>query len=237
MKPINLNALIFALILSGAALYKSRFQSEERTLKSNPQADTLDAQNVTEALDSTTPVVVPIRQVATAKVGPEGAVEAKFKAKTLPHTQELERYATLRSKVFLDETEESQKEQLLRNPAVLRSLGQRLLRSASDDAAALEQNNAIEMLLDALRSGDGPVATEVLKAVVEDGQVENADLDLASRENLAGIKAEVLYQWSAIRPVQSAQLVTWLPGPVSQRIWTNVVNLQASNLAESADAD
>lgn len=235
MKRVNLNAVILVLILMGAVLVKSRFRSaEEPKLKTNNVTSIapIEEQKVSQSLQS-------IREPASVAPVKATVVKAvvKLKAQSLPYSKELDTYVVLKKKVFLTETEERSRDQLLKNPAILRAMGQRLTISAADDAAALEQNSAVDMLLEALRSGDSTVATEVLKTVVSDQQVEDSALDISSRENLAGIKAEVLYQWSALNPVQSSQIASWLPGPVSKRIWQNVVTAQASNIAESADAD
>jgi len=242
MKRVNLNAVILVLILLGAVLFKSRFRSaEEPSLKTNNVTGSvpIEEQKVSQSLQSIQSSGLDGRAPASATATKATVVKAvvKLKAHSLPYAKELDTYVVLKKKVFLTETEERSRDQLLKNPAILRAMGQRLTISAADDAAALEQNSAVDMLLEALRSGDSTVATEVLKAVVTDRQVEDGALDISSRENLAGIKAEVLYQWSALNPVQSGQIASWLPGPVSQRIWQNVVTAQASNIAESADAD
>lgn len=237
MMRINLNVVIFVLIIAGVALYKSRFDSEELSLKSKASSKpvTKEVPNtiVTKNPGSSSPEVK--REIASIHAGKPSS--AKLKAATLPYSKELAVYSVIRRKVFLSPTDQNERDKLLKNSAMLKSMGQRLLLSASDDAAATEQNVAVDFLLDAMRSGDYKVASEVLKNVISDGQVEDATLDLPSRENLAGIKAEVLYQWSALNPVKSDEMATWLPGPVSKRIWKNVVNAQASNMAESADAD
>ena len=110
----------------------------------------------------------------------------------------------------------------------------RLMHTPTTAKEAGEQNAAIDMLLDALKSGDSEVAVDVLRSVVTDGQVEDESIDRSTRENLAGIKAEVLFQWSALKPAQASELASLLPGPISQKIWQNVVDAQQSNLNESA---
>ena len=96
-----------------------------------------------------------------------------------------------------------------------------------------EQDVAVDILLDALKDGDSRAAEEALREVVKDEQVEDGTLSGGVREQLAGVKAEVLYQWSAMVPSGASELARLLPGPVSQKIWQNVLNMQSQNLAES----
>ncbi len=97
------------------------------------------------------------------------------------------------------------------------------------------QDAAVDLLVEALKSGDKAMAAEVARAVIEDPAVENAGTDRSVRENLAGIKAEVLYHWAAIMPDDASNIERSLPGPVSRKIWDNVNRRHASNLAESAE--
>jgi hypothetical protein len=87
--------------------------------------------------------------------------------------------------------------------------------------------------LAALKEGDKTAASAALQAVVQDKQIEDTGLERSAREQLAGLKAEILYQWSATQPDMTASIVAWLPGPVSQKIWQNVLRMQQSNQAES----
>jgi hypothetical protein len=140
----------------------------------------------------------------------------------------------LRAKIFLSPEEKRERADLLRHSGLLKALGRRLVEPTRSMAVMNEQDAAIDVLMEALKSGDAQVAGEVLQGVVRDGQVEDTRLDRGSREQLAGLKAEVLYQWSALSPAAASQLPSWLPGPVSRKIWANVVRMQQSNLAESA---
>jgi len=147
--------------------------------------------------------------------------------------KELNSYLDLQAKVFLSAEEEREKQELLHHGGLMRALGRRLREATRSQQAMVEQDAAIDLLVEALKAGDSGVASEVLRDVVQDRQVEDSALDRASREQLAGLKAEVLYQWSAINPQMSSNLQAWLPGPVSQKIWSNVLRMQQSNQAES----
>jgi hypothetical protein len=96
------------------------------------------------------------------------------------------------------------------------------------------QNQAVDLLLEA-RLGGSQIAGQVLRSVVTDGQVEKESLSRSDRQAFAELKADVLYRWSAREPAITAELPGWLPGPVSQKIWRNVVNAQEQNQLESAE--
>src|SRR5262249_51568401 len=140
------------------------------------------------------------------------------------HTKELLYYQSLKKKTYLTPKEQADKTKLLNDAEILKAQRGRLMRSPTTPHQALEQNAAIDMLFEALRFGDSETATLVLRDVVTDGQIEDEDLSPSTRENLAGVKAEVLYQWAALKPSEAEDLENLLPGPVSEKIWKNVVN-------------
>ncbi|NJL26185.1 MAG: hypothetical protein HC902_14200 [Calothrix sp. SM1_5_4] len=183
------------------------------------------------------PAPSPARKAApkTAVPAPVSSVPSSPKDTPMPfvYREQISAYAELRAKVFLSPAEQARKRQLLRDSPFLRAMGKRLVEPSRSEGVQEDQDAGVDLLLEALREGDSGVAAEVLRDVVQDPQIENAALDMKIREQLAGIKAEVLYQWSAQRPAVTDDLVRWLPGPVSQKIWANVVRMQQSNLAES----
>lgn len=156
-------------------------------------------------------------------------------SKPFEFQKELGDYAFLKKKVLLSDADKSEKKDLMQNDRFLRSL-ESLLKTPTNGDFEMEQqqNFALDLLFEALESDTRSIASEVLQAIVQDPQVENAQLDRKSREKLAGLKAEVLYQWAALEPGKSGEIQSWLPGPVSQRIWQNVLASQHSNLEESA---
>jgi hypothetical protein len=144
---------------------------------------------------------------------------------------ELDDYAILKSIVLPNEEQKAARTQLLTNARLLRAVATRLVRQPLMELS--EQDVAVDILLDALKDGDSRAAEEALREVVKDEQVEDGTLSGGVREQLAGVKAEVLYQWSAMVPTGASELARLLPGPVSQKIWQNVLNMQSQNLAES----
>lgn len=145
-------------------------------------------------------------------------------------------YLRLQAQEVLSEEELHQKSTLLRHNGLMKALGRRLLEASRARDVIQQQDVAIDLLLEALRDGDKAVASEILRVVVQDGQVEDPGVDRAAREQLAGLKAEILYQWSMLAPEMCPTLSTWLPGPVSQKIWQNVQRMQQSNRTEVDDS-
>lgn len=184
----------------------------------------------------------PPREPAADATAPKGeAAQAKPAIEKIPpapaqpfsYQKELEAYGNLHRKVFLTDDEKREKKDLLDQPRFIRALAARLVEPSLDAEVKASQDLAIDLLLDAWKSGDREEAAEAFKTVVQDAQVENQALDQGVRQNLAGLKAEVLYHWTALDPAQVASLAKELPGPVSQRIWNNVQSRQADNLAAS----
>lgn len=145
---------------------------------------------------------------------------------------DLNLFANLKRKIFLSQADERERQRLLTDSRLLKALGARLQESSVSPAVANSQDLAVDLLIEAVKSGDKAMASEALGAVVADPQIENDSLDPNVRRNLAGIKAEVLYQWTAADPAQARDMSGRLPGPVSQKIWTNVVRKQESNRSE-----
>lgn len=183
------------------------------------------SRDVRGAPGSRVPSSIPQQSGASA---PSAVSEFRF-------STELTQFAKLKDKVFLSEQDKAERAKLLGDKELLRALEEVLKKPTALNSREQDlQNDAIDLLLEALATPSSAIASEVLKAVVTDRQLENEQLDMASREALAGVKAEVMYQWSAIDPERANQIPTWLPGPVSERIWKNVLNAQEQNLRESA---
>jgi hypothetical protein len=153
--------------------------------------------------------------------------------KPFNYEAQVETFKQLQTKVFMSESEKTARHDLLFDRDLLKALGQRLVESSKDTVVHEQQDAAIDMLLAALKEGDKTAASAALQAVVQDKQIEDTGLERSAREQLAGLKAEILYQWSATQPDMTASIVAWLPGPVSQKIWQNVLRMQQSNQAES----
>lgn len=153
----------------------------------------------------------------------------------VPYETELKEYANIKNKVFLTEEEKATRRAMLNNDGMLRSLGDYLKNPTSVDQESDQARNlATDLLLEALRTEDSPAAQAALQELIQDTAVEDSKIEQNTRQVLAGTKAEVLYHWSALDPQKSTQMARWLPGPVSQKIWQNVINAQNQNRAESA---
>lgn len=96
-----------------------------------------------------------------------------------------------------------------------------------------QQNLAIDILLEGLKYAESSATESALRAIIKDATIENAELNFPARAALAAVKAEVLYQSSAMRADLFANVEDLLPGPVSKKIWDNVLLKQAENAKES----
>ena len=144
---------------------------------------------------------------------------------------ELSAYAQLKTKVLPSGAEKKERERILNDSRVIGSVGKRLLQIPPLSLG--EQVAAIDLLIEALKKGDKNAAEDAMKEIVGDKQVEDVKLPKEVREQLAGIKAEVLYNWAAIEPNQQSDIARRLPGPASEKIWRNVQDTFANNIAES----
>ncbi len=147
---------------------------------------------------------------------------------------ELASFKTLKQKVFLTEEEKEQRKQFIQDRALLENLKNLFKYPAPYQDLEAQQNVAVDLLLEAIKSGDAETARRVFTDVIADATIENNQLSQDQRQNLAGVKAEVLYQWSSLEPDRAREMQQSLPGPVSQKIWKNVVTQQDLNRAESA---
>lgn len=177
---------------------------------------------------------------APASLDPKAAVSKESEKtggkafKDFVYTKELRDYMHLKTKVFMNEEEKIRKAQLLADTGFVREAGELLRKPAAIDSEDFDrQSRVMDLLFEALESPSKSVAIEALRDVVEDTQIENDKLDVEARRSLAGVKAEVLYQWSALDPMRASDIQAWLPGPVSQKIWRNVLEMQNNNRLES----
>jgi len=154
------------------------------------------------------------------------------------HGHELARYAELKRKIFLNSDEQAEKARIAVDLDLTKSL-ERLLHFPSFIGSPLQalQNDALDFLFENVGNPKNTAVAAVLQALVKDKEIENPKNDRPKKLSLAGFKAEVLYQWSAVQPSVVAQIPAWLPGPVSQKIWQNVLAAQAQNASDSAHHD
>lgn len=150
------------------------------------------------------------------------------------YADELASYSVIQAKVFLSEDEKELRKKLLKDQDMLRSFKSILLIPAQDMTTMKMQNAALDILFESLELDPQGVSLEILKDVIRNPTVEDSQLSSPERQAVAEIKAEILFRVSAAVPESRAELESLLPGPVSQRLWKNVVAQQKSNLAESA---
>ena len=163
-------------------------------------------------------------------------LEVSLSAKTKDSLLEFEKTKKIVLATSTDDEEKQRqlKERIFQDASLMREL-ERLLKAPAlgDHELASQQMTALDVLFDAMNSKSADLAEKVLASVVEDRAIEDESLDTKRRQALAEVKAEVLYRWSAAEPEQVDQIVGLLPGPVSQKIWGNVIETQAQNAAES----
>lgn len=171
-----------------------------------------------------------VKTPAASSVAPEmAAVWKDYK-----YSRDLQKYADLGRKAILLEPDKLVKRRLLKDENFLRSLEALMKTAPVDESSQAMQNSALDFVFEALNTDMRQVAIEVLKNVVADPTVENSSVNEMDRKVLAGVKAEALYQWSAVDPSAERSIDGLLPGPVSEKIWVNVKKQQESNLGESA---
>lgn len=161
--------------------------------------------------------------------------QVKSVTSSLPKPEIIKDFKVLQAKVFRNKQDEKKWKQLISDTKYIQQIGLYLqdLPNLDQQEFKANQNGIIDLLVEALRAGDSAAAEQAILDVIKDAQVEDAKLAQNTRELLAGVKAELLYQSSSIKPQLAAQFDTILPGPVSQKIWKNVQQQQADNLALS----
>lgn len=234
-------ALVSAIAL-GALLLKGKKQApvanvdHERVEQNAELAERLDSA-ITNSVKSV-PSKGKSHEASAEKDRQPAAVSAQAvgeKAK-FEGAAELAEFAKLKSHVFLSDEGRARKRELLHDERFLKGLEGLLKTSANNDMQILEaQSQAIDLLIEARAAGSSEVAGEVLRSVVEDSSIENEKVNLSDRKALAGTKAELLYQWTAQEPLVAERVKDWLPGPVSKKIWNNVMHAQAQNELESLE--
>jgi hypothetical protein len=200
--------------------------SREGALKL-PQEE-IEAQKIVERTAASAQVAAKATQAPKADIPPPPPESQPviFEAQT-----DLSTYAQLKTKVVPNATEKKERERIIHDQRTIASIGKRLLQIPT--LALGQQIAAIDLLVEAFKSGDKSASEQAMREIVADKQVEDTKLSAEVREQLAGIKAEVLYNWGALAPEQQNEIARQLPGPASEQIWKNVQDTFASNLAES----
>jgi hypothetical protein len=246
IKPKALTFVIAGVVVLAGALAVKRAhhhtpkQSATESLDSS-ESERSPASVPTSALLTVKPTVaskLTATQEAAKGSAPVGGASLGSKvpsrnAVNWTYSRELSEYSLLKKKVFTTSEEKAQRTRLLQDRNVVQSMLEYLAApaAAGSEAAAI-QNDAIDLLVEA-RAAGSDAAADVMSSVLRDGTIENANLDMETRTSLAGVKAEVLYRWSAQEPGRAGQMASLLPGPVSRNIWNNVKAAQAQNLLDS----
>lgn len=224
---------IAAVLGLGGLAYKAARKQPTLALdeaQSRQEQNAERAEQLESAISKSVKELRPSRQPASEKA--QAAQNSSFSGK-----ESLTEYVKMKSQIVMSAQMRERKNELLHDEAFLKGLGKLLKTPALNDLKTKElQSQAIDLLVEARTSTDGRVAGEVLKSVIEDKSIESDRLKLAERKALAGLKAELLYQWSAQEPKVADSILSWLPGPVSQKIWRNVLAAQEQNeLASSQE--
>ena len=180
--------------------------------------------------------------IGAVDVGSEKGVQEKT-SKPIPtqvaFTEEVKTklisFQSLQNKSVLTEGEEADLLATLKDGDFLLKVGN-LLRSRQaikDPQFESLQSVAIDVIVQALKEGNDQIASDVVWDQIRDPQLEDNSLPLEERKTLAGIKGEILYHATAIRPDLFQDIDMDLPGPASQKIWQNVKGQQMDNLTES----
>lgn len=153
----------------------------------------------------------------------------------IPEPELIRKFKSMQAKVFKDESDKAYLKRLLSDSKYLQQLSNYLrdAQSIQNPSFRENQNLAIDFILEALNADASASAEQAIFDVIQDSQVEDVQLKLNLREMLAGVKADLLYQASAVKPELIPQIEQVLPGPVSQKIWKNVQKQHAENLASS----
>ena len=225
---IRLLAGALGISLLAVVIYVTTRQNKPEVAKISPDRPVSE---MTSAQKSAT-VMAAIPAPAAAPT--ETAVAAPALALEIPYADDLKEYLVIRNKVFMSETEKILRKSFLNNARMLIALGEFLRTPSSSDSESDDARDvATDLLLEAVQKEKSEVAEKALREVIEDAGVEDEKINQDARTTLAGTKAEILYHWSAMDPAKSEQMHSWLPGPVSEKIWQNVRQAQNQNVLES----
>ena len=208
------------LIIACALIAATKWRSTESKV-AGPASAAVESDLVTRA-----PTAVPAAR-AKATALPE------IKVTSLARGEDLARYRELATRVFLNDDDAAARTLMIHDADLLVEAGHALVRRERSLELLERQSDALALLLDAARAGDA-VAKRELLAVIHDATVEDVSLPRELRLNLAGLKAEAMYRWSAANAGVAGDIAAALPGPVSQKLWANAQARQRTNGIEGA---
>lgn len=156
-------------------------------------------------------------------------------AVTLPKPEVFRDYKNIHLKTFKTPQEEARQKEILSDYDYIKNLSLYLRSTGAMKNAdfKINQDTAIDLLLESLKIGDAVAARSAILEIARDNQVENQNLELEIRETLAGVKGELIYHATALYPNSFTEIPDLLPGPVSRKIWENVKEKQRLNHSES----
>lgn len=233
MKTRAIIALSMGLTVVGILMPKYLAPSEEGSLPESLQAVT--ATGVRESGRSQDTLVT-AKSPEVMTPGDAAGGDSVFREvwQDYSRTEDLKKYARLSEKALLLEPDKIVKRRLLADEEFLKGMEVLLKTPPVDQETRQAQNAALDFILESLNTDLRSVAVEVLRNVVADPGVENQSMTPQDRQVLAGIKAEALFNWSAVDSDAAMEIPGLLPGQVSEKIWENVQKQQENNLAESA---
>lgn len=172
--------------------------------------------------------VAPLKKLETPSPAPGLSRLAQELPKITPH---LERFSHLQLKALRNSDEENQWTAMLTNPFILKKMQILLVSRGGEDHVRLK-NQALAFVLEALKRGEGEAQT-VLANLISDPWIESNEGQRPQLQFQAELKAEAMFTWSSLYPEHSSHIESLLPGPVSKKIWHNVLAQQDLNSSES----
>jgi hypothetical protein len=147
----------------------------------------------------------------------------------------LIRWSELQAKVFRSDAEEAERQLMSRDPDLISESKKALLLSVgSHETARAEMiDSALELLILAGRDADGR-ADQAIVEILEDPRLEDGGQSDETREQLAGVQAELLVSLiDTANPRLKRHLGELRLGPVGRRLRARVELRLSRNLAES----
>lgn len=178
------------------------------------------------------PPALNIAPMATVKESPRSSETSSAAPAPQALQDGLDQFSSIREIIFPSSDQKRTHQELLQNQALVLSASHYLHENAAFEPNGVLRNEAIDFLLQAARDGNS-TATAEIKDLILNPAVENANLPQTQRTLIAGIQGELLYAWTAEAPELLTEIASQLPGPVSQKIWQNVKNIQDNNHLES----
>lgn len=159
------------------------------------------------------------------------AEQSKTKSISDENKQKILIFRNFNQKVLMTKTEKIQFKELLFDKNLIQDLGTTFHEFSKNDLIDNKdlQNDIYSFLLQSLQKGDHDTSLSVIKEIVFDKQIEDDSLPIEAKIFLGESKAELLYNASALYPDDFKNISSELPGPVTRKIWSNVLAMQKEN--------